>query len=307
MPSSDTKRIAGVLSPVLTPFKADLSPDVERFVRQCHWLLSQNVGLAVFGTTSEANSLAVEERIDLLGKLVSGGVPAARMMPGTGACSLTDAVRLTRNAVDHGCAGVLMLPPFYYKHVSDDGLFGFYSEVIQRVGNGRLRIYLYNIPPISQVAITLHLIERLLEAYPGVIAGAKDSSGDWSNTKAYLDNFASQGFDVFPGSETFLLQALRHGGAGCISATANVNPAAIARLYANWESTDADSQQLKLNEIRGIFARYPMIPALKAAIADYTGDDSWITVRPPLVELTGEQRLSLVSDLDGAGLAITVQ
>ena len=304
MPSSETKRIAGVLSPVVTPFRADLSPDKERFVQQCHWLLSQNVGLAVFGTTSEANSLSVEERIDLLGEVVSGGVAAARMMPGTGSCSLTDAVRLTRSAVEHGCAGVLMLPPFYYKHVSDEGLFRFFSEVIQRVGDSRLRIYLYNIPPISQVAITLHLIERLLEAYPDTVAGAKDSSGDWSNTKAYLDNFAAQGFDVFPGSETFLLQALRSGGAGCISATANVNPAAIARLNATWESADADSQQLKLNEVRGIFARYPMIPALKAAIANYTGDDSWATVRPPLVELTSEQRLALISDLNGAGFTI---
>ena len=301
MPTSDTKRIVGVLSPVVTPFRTDLSPDTERFVRQCHWLLSQNVGLAVFGTTSEANSLSVEEKIDLLAELVGSGAAAARMMPGTGSCSLADAVRLTRGAVENGCAGVLMLPPFYYKHVSDEGLFRFYSEVIQRVGDSRLRIYLYNIPPISQVAITLHLIERLLEVYPDVVAGAKDSSGDWDNTKAYLDNFAAQGFDVFPGSETFLLRGMRHGGAGCISATANVNPAAIARLSATWESGDADSQQLKLDEVRGIFARYPMIPALKAAIAHYTADDSWAAVRPPLVELTGEQRLSLVSELEGAG------
>jgi 4-hydroxy-tetrahydrodipicolinate synthase len=203
-----------------------------------------------------------------------------------------------------GCAGVLMLPPFYYKGVSDDGLFKNFAEVIERVGDRRLRIYLYHIPPVSQVPITLPLIERLLKAYPGIVAGAKDSSGDWNNTKAYLDNFAKQGFDVFPGSETFLLQGMRHGGVGCISATANVNPGAIARLFATWQAADADTQQERLNEIRGIFAKYPMIPALKAAIAHYGGDTSWATVRPPLVELTREQKAALAADLDSAGFTM---
>lgn len=197
-----------------------------------------------------------------------------------------------------------MLPPFYYKGVSDEGLFRNFAEIIERVGDKRLRIYLYNIPPVSQVAITLPLIERLLKAYPGIVAGAKDSSGDWKNTQAYIDNFSEQGFDVFPGAETFLLQGMRHGGAGCISATANVNPGPIAQLFATWQAPDADAQQLRLNEIRGIFARYPMIPALKAAIANYSGDAAWETVRPPLVELTSEQNASLVSELDRAGFTM---
>jgi 4-hydroxy-tetrahydrodipicolinate synthase len=203
-----------------------------------------------------------------------------------------------------GCGGALMLPPFYYKGVSDDGLFRNFAEIIERVGDRRLRIYLYHIPPVSQVAITLPLIERLLKAYPGIVAGAKDSSGDWNNTKAYIDSFAKEGFDVFPGSETFLLQGMRAGGVGCISATANVNPGAIARLFATWQAADADKQQERLNEIRGIFARHPMIPALKAAIAHYGGDESWATVRPPLVELTQEQKASLAADLDKAGFAM---
>ena len=300
------ERITGVLCPVVTPFRTDLSPDGERLLSQCRWLLTQNVGLAVFGTTSEANSLAVEERIDLLDQLVGAGVDPARLMPGTGCCALADSVRLTSHAVKHGCAGVLMLPPFYYKAVSDEGLFRAFAEVIERVGDSRLRIYLYNIPPISQVAITVPLIERLLAAYPGIVAGAKDSSGDWSNTRAYLDNFAEDGFDVFPGSETFLLDGLRHGGAGCISATANVNAASIARLAATWKSDDADAQQLRLNEIRGIFAKHPMIPALKTAIAHYSGNTSWATVRPPLVELPGGQAASLLGDLDAAGFTMDV-
>jgi 4-hydroxy-tetrahydrodipicolinate synthase len=297
-------RITGVLSPVVTPFKADLTPDPDRFIRQCRWLLSQDVGLAVFGTNSEANSLSTEEKVELLDRLVGAGVDPARMMPGTGCCALTDSVRLTAHAMKLGCGGVLMLPPFYYKGVSDDGLFRSFAEVIERVGDRRLRIYLYHIPPVSQVAITLPLIERLLKAYPGVVAGAKDSSGDWNNTEAYLVNFASQGFDVFPGSETFLLQGLRAGGVGCISATANVNPGAIARLFATWKADDADAQQGRLNEIRTIFAKYPMIPALKAAIAHYGGDASWATVRPPLVELTREQKASLAGDLDKSGFAM---
>jgi len=297
-------RITGVLAPVVTPFNADLSPDPERLGRHCRWLLSQNVGLAVFGTNSEANSLAVDEKIELLDRLVDGDVDTGRMMPGTGCSALTDSVRLTAHATRLGCAGVLMLPPFYYKGVSDEGLFRNFSEIIERVGDGRLRIYLYNIPPVSQVAITLPLIERLLDAYPGIIAGVKDSSGDWSNTKAYLDNFGSQSFDVFPGSESFLLQGLRHGGAGCISATANVNPAAIARLFATWQDADADGKQSALNEIRGIFAKYPMIPALKAAIASYSGDADWAVVRPPLVELSGEQNTSLLEDLANVGFTM---
>jgi 4-hydroxy-tetrahydrodipicolinate synthase len=297
---SDTVRIKGVLSPVVTPFRADLSADPERFVRQCRWLLSQNVGLAVFGTNSEANSLSVEEKIDLLDRLVGSGLDPGRMMPGTGHCALPDSVRLTAHAVKLGCGGVLMLPPFYYKGVSDDGLFRSFAEVIERVGDARLRVYLYHIPPVAQVPITLGLVERLLTAYPQQTAGMKDSGGDWKNTEAFLDAFAAGGFDVFPGAETFLLQGMRHGAVGCISATANVNPGAIARLHATWHAADADAQQARLDEIRGIFAKFPMIPALKAAVAHWGGDAEWATVRPPLVALTREQSAALVTRLEQA-------
>ena len=294
-------RFSGVLCPVLTPFSADLSPDPERLVRQCRWLLSLDVGLAVFGTTSEGNSLSIEEKVDLLDALVGAGIDPARMMPGTGASALTDSVRLTRHAVNLGCGGVLVLPPFYYKGVSDDGLFRNFAEVIERVGDDRLRVYLYNIPPVSQIAITVALIERLLKAYPDNVAGIKDSSGSWENTKSYLDNFAAQGFAVFPGSEAFLLRGMQNGGAGCISATTNVNPAAIARLASTWEAEDADAQQSALNGIRKIFERYPMIPALKAVVARGRADEGWATVRPPLVELPEEKKSLLFSELDAAG------
>jgi 4-hydroxy-tetrahydrodipicolinate synthase len=295
---NDSQRITGVLSPVVTPFKPDLSVDPDRFVRQCRWLLSQNVGLAVFGTNSEANSLSIDEKIELLDRLVAAGLDPARMMPGTGHCALPDSVRLTAHAMKLGCGGVLMLPPFYYKGVSDDGLFRSFAEVIERVGEARLRVYVYHIPPVSQVPITLGLVERLLAAYPAQTAGMKDSGGDWKNTQAFLDAFAASGFDVFAGSETFLLQNMRSGGAGCISATANVHPGPIARLFDTWRAADADRQQARLDEIRGTFAKFPMIPALKAAIAHYGGDASWGTVRPPLVDLTPEQSKALVAELD---------
>ncbi len=303
--SQPAARLKGVLSPVITPFKADLAPDAERFVRHCKWLLKSGcTGLAVFGTNSEANSLSLEEKLALLQALVQGGVPAAALMPGTGHCALPAAVRLTAQAVKLGCSGVLMLPPFYYKGVSDEGLFRFFSEVIERVGDERLRVYLYHIPPVSQVPITLKLIGRLLSKYPGIVAGAKDSSGDWANTKAMLDEFGKAGFDVFPGSEQFLLEGMRHGGAGCISATANVNPGPIDHVFKNWRSGEADKLQADISATRKIMQKYPMIPALKAVTAHFGNDAEWRRVRPPLVELTKEQEAALIPELKAAGFTM---
>ncbi|MFN7086109.1 MAG: dihydrodipicolinate synthase family protein [Burkholderiales bacterium] len=295
------KRIRGVLAPVVTPFNADLSPDPQRFIAHCKWLLSQNCGLAVFGTNSEANSMSVNERIALLDALLAADVDPARLMPGTGCCAITDSVRLTEHAVKAGCAGVLMLPPFYYKGVSEEGLYRNFAEIIERVGDARLRIYLYHIPPVAVVGITPKLVERLLKAYPKSIAGMKDSSGDWNNTKTFLDAFAKQGFDVFAGSESFLLANMRNGGAGCISATANVNPAAIDRLYREWQNADAEAQQKALDVVRNTVGQYVMIAALKQVVAHYTRDPRWVTVRPPLVELTKAQAAKLVEDLQKLG------
>jgi 4-hydroxy-tetrahydrodipicolinate synthase len=299
-----SQRIRGVLAPVVTPFKADLSPDCERFIRHCQWLLSQNCGLAVFGTNSEANSMAAEERLTLLDALVASGIDPSRMMPSTGCCSITETVKLTTRAVKHGCAGALMLPPFYYKDVSEEGLYRYFSEVVQRVGDTRLKIYLYHIPPVAIVGITPKLVERLLKAYPNAIAGMKDSSGDWNNTKTFLNAFAKNGFDVFVGSESFLLANMRNGGVGTISATANVNPAAIHKLYRQWNTADdadsADQQQSKLDVVREVFGnrKFPsMIAALKQAIAICRNDPDWTRVRPPLVELTNEQAKLLAAGL----------
>ena len=299
------KRIEGVLSPVVTPFKRDYAPDAERFVRHCRWLLKSGcAGLAVFGTNSEANSMSVAEKRKLLEALVAGGVPAAALMPGTGLNALSDSVELTREAVKLGCGGVLMLPPFYYKGVSDEGLYRNFSEIIERVGDERLQLYLYHIPPVSQVPISLALIEKLISKYPGIVAGVKDSSGDWSNTKAMLDNFSKAGFDVFAGSEEFLLANMRNGGKGCITATGNVNPGPIDNLYRNWRSADADKLQAGITATRKIVQKQPMIPALKAAIASFGNDPQWKTVRPPLIELNAEQERTLITELKAGGFGM---
>jgi 4-hydroxy-tetrahydrodipicolinate synthase len=294
-------RLHGVMAPVLTPFEADLSPSLPRFVAHCRWLLAQGVGLSIFGTNSEANSLTVREKRALLDGLVEAGLPPGRMMPGTGCCALPDSVELTRAAVAAGCAGVLMLPPFFYKGVSDDGLFDSYARVIEGVADARLRIYLYHIPPVSQVGIGLKLIERLLKAYPGTIAGVKDSSGDWDHTAAMLREFQPQDFDVFAGTETILLKTLRGGGVGCITATGNVHPAAIVRLYETWTHADADAQQQALNAIRAIFQKLPLIAAMKAAVAWQSGDPVWRTLRPPLQALDAAQGRQLVAELTAIG------
>jgi len=301
---SSPNTLRGVLAPVITPFDASLAPDAARLARHCRWLLAQDVGLAVFGTNSEANSMTVPEKLALLEHLIAAGIPPSRMMPGTGTCALPDTVALTRRAVELGCAGVLMLPPFYYKGVSDDGLFASYAEVVERVGDARLRIYLYHIPPVSQVPISLALIERLLARYPGTIAGIKDSSGDWGNTKAMLERFQPRGFDVFAGSEVFLLGTLRAGGAGCISATANVNPGAIARLAAAWRDANAERAQAALGAVRTVFQKFPMIPALKAAVAHFSGDEGYARVRPPLVALAPAHWRELLAALEPLGFAM---
>jgi len=296
----------GVLVPALTPFQRDLTPDPDVFLTHCRWLLDQGVdGLAVFGTTSEANSLGVEERMALLDHLIANGIPPARLMPGTGTCALADTVRLTAHAVSHGCRGVLMLPPFYYKAVDDDGLFASYSEVFERVGDASLRVYLYHIPPIAQISISLDLIGRLLGAYPDTVVGLKDSSGDWGNTEAVLTEYPS--LATFCGSEVFLLDTLRRGGAGSITATANVNPGGIRKVFERWQEAGAEELQEQITTIRKAFDGYAMIPALKAILAASRDSLQWRVVRPPLRPLHDARATELSADLTALGFRMSRQ
>jgi len=289
--------LPAVLSPVLTPFMADGNPDAQKLLKQCKWLESNGVGQAIFGTNSEANSMSAPQKMSTLTALIEGGLNPAHMMPGTGASSIDATVNMTRHAVNHQCAGVLMLPPFYYKDVSDDGLFAYFSEVIQKVGSSTLQVYVYNIPPVTKISFSLSLLERLTKEYPNTIVGMKDSSGDWAYTESVIKLLAPSGFRVYAGSEVFLMRALRAGGVGCISATANVNPKAIADLAAHWKDANADELQAGLDQVRGIFAKYQMIAGMKTAVAHYSKDPEWLRVRPPLMQLNADQQAQLLSEL----------
>ena len=294
---------AGVLVPVLTPFTRSGDPDAGRFVAFCRWLLDQGAdGLAIFGTTSEANSMAAGERMELLDRLIAAGIPAGKLMPGTGACSVTEAAMLIRHAVGHGVGGVLMLPPFYYKGMDDDGLFAFFAGVIDRVSSAALRMYLYHIPPQTVLGLSLDLVGRLIEAYPDTVVGLKDSSGDWNNTAALIERFP--GFAVFPGSEVFLLDGLRKGGVGCITATGNVNVPGIRRVYENWRTPQADALQAEITLARKTIQAYPMVPALKRIVAHFHHDPDWATVRPPMVPLSAAQSQALLADLAKIGFTL---
>jgi 4-hydroxy-tetrahydrodipicolinate synthase len=293
----------GVLVPVLTPFTASGAPDAGRFVAFCRWLLDQGAdGLAIFGTTSEANSMSAGERMELLDRLIAAGVPAAKLMPGTGACSMTEAATLIRHAVGHGVGGVLMLPPFYYKGMNDDGLYAFFAGVIDRVASPALRMYLYHIPPQTVLGLSLDLVGRLIEAYPQTVVGLKDSSGDWNNTAALIERFP--GFSVFPGSEVFLLDGLRAGGVGCITATGNVNVPGIRKVYENWQTPQADALQAEITLARKTIQAYPMVPALKRIVAHFHHDPDWAAVRPPMVPLNEAQSAALLGDLAKIGFTL---
>ena len=293
----------GVLVPVLTPFTQSGEPDAGRFIAFCRWLLDQGAGgLSIFGTTSEANSMSGAERMALLDRLVEASVPAQKLMPGAGACSMTEAATLAQHAVGHGCGGVLLLPPFYYKGVSDDGIFAFVSGVIDKVASPVLRVYLYHIPPVAQVGFSLDLVGRLIAAFPDTVVGLKDSSGDWSNTAALLERFPS--FAIFPGSEVFLLDGLRKGAAGCITASGNVNVPGIRKVYENWQGPQADALHAEITSLRKALQAYPMVPALKRIVAHFHNDPDWAAVRPPLVPLDAAQSSALIADVAKLGFSL---
>ena len=299
--ANDTN-LYGVYAPVLTPFNRDGAVDPRAFVGFCRWLNGAGVGLAVFGTNSEANSLTVEEKITLLNALRSSGVDGSALMPGTGALAIGDAVRLTKAALDVKAAAVLVLPPFYYKPVGEDGLFAYYSELVQQVGSAALKVVLYHIPRLTGVPITPGLCEQLLKAYPGTFVAIKDSSNDIGNTATMIRSFPE--LKIFAGSDEWLLEGMRLGGQGCISATANVNPAAIVALRQNWRSDRAEAEQAELTKVRRLFETYPMIAALKAATAHYGRAPSFALPRVPLLPLKPDLREKLIAGLDGHGFAM---
>jgi 4-hydroxy-tetrahydrodipicolinate synthase len=289
----------GVNAAVLTAMRDDLSIDLDRMAAHCRWLLANGChGLGVLGTTGEANSLGIGERIAMMEGLAERGIPTRAMLPGAGTTAITDTVLLTQRAASLGCPGVLLLPPFFYKNPSLDGLVAYFSEVIERTG-GQTKIYLYHFPAQSAVPITVELIGKLLARYPGVVKGVKDSSGDFANTRAYVEHFARDGFEVYCGDDGALHELLGIGGAGCITAAANVGCATSARVYGG-----ESAAQATLSLIRKAVTSEPLIPALKALVARNTGDPAWLNIRPPHLRLPAEASARLYATFDAIGATL---
>lgn len=291
-------RITGLIAPNLTPFNTDLSIAMDLYVAHAKNLLDNGCSaIAPFGTTGEALSIGMEERMTVLEALVEAGIDPARIIPGTGLTSLADTAKLSRHAVDLGCAGVMTLPPFYFKGVSDEGLFAYFSALIDAVDSSDLRIYLYHIPPMAVVGISVELAKRLNAAFPETVVGIKDSSGDWENTKRLLTEIP--GLDVYPGSENPLLEALELGAPGCISATANINAAGIIATYKAAGTPDAARLQEQIRAYRVPFQDFGPIPAQKWLLANRSGDARWRVVRPPLLPLDDARGQTLLARLEG--------
>ncbi len=294
----------GVWCPTLMPLNADLDPDVDKYIGHCRWALDEGChGLVMFGTTGEANSFSVDERIQLLDAAIDAGIPAEKMMVGTGCAALTDTVRLTCHAIDKGAKGILMLPPYYYKGASDDALAASFDRVIERVGTGDFKLVLYHIPQVSGVPITTGLVDIIKERHPKTLAGIKDSTGDWDHSRMLIERYPD--LAVFPGAENLLAAGLEVGGAGCISAGCNVNARAIRQLYDEAEAgKDTAARHVEVESIRQILQRYALIPAMKQMIADAKGDPGWSRLRPPLMALTTADTKALAADLQALDFSL---
>ena len=288
----------GVVVPILTPFNNDGSVADELYVEQAKWLLEQGcAGIAPFGTTGEALSVGIDERIAAIRALVDGGIDPTCLVPGTGLSNVADTARLSRACLDMGCAAVMTLPPFYYKNVSEDGLYRYFTQLIETIGAG-VRIYLYHIPPIAIVGIPVPLVRRLHAEFPQQIVGIKDSSGEWDNTQSLL---AIDGLIVYPGSELPLIEALELGAPGCITATANVNARAIAEVVRLFDAGDvaaARDAHDTVRKIRLLLQEHAPIPAQKRLLALATGDTRWANVRPPLLPMRAGDGAALAAALE---------
>lgn len=282
-PVDPRSALAGLWAPVLTPFRDDLSVDYERFGGFCRELLDEGChGLALLGTTSETPSLTIDERRRLLEAALAAGVPASRITCGTGACALPDAVELTRHAMQCGCLATMLLPPFYFKGIGDEGCFRSIAEVIERTGDDRLRVVLYNIPALSGVTFTPTVVQRLISAFGSIIAGVKDSSGDPMSTLRFTKAFKK--LAILAGTEGYLCAALRAGASGCVTATANVRARAIRALLDDWQGAGARERQAEVTEYRASLEReVDIIVAMKRLLAERTGHAAWALVRPPLI------------------------
>jgi 4-hydroxy-tetrahydrodipicolinate synthase len=283
-------RIRGVVAAVATPVGEDGEPDYAALTGHSRWLLDNGCdGLNVLGTTGGFASFSVAQRIGVMGAIADAAIPLAATMVGTGTSSLRDTIDLTKAAVAMGFSGALVIPPFYYKGVSEDGIFAYYAALVEAVGASGLRLYLYNFPAMSGVAFTLPLVERLLAAYPGVVAGVKDSSNDAEYCAALHRAFPQ--LDVFPSSEAVLVTARSAGYAGCISATVNVTAPLAARVWSDGD----DERQRELAAIRTAIGGVPLIPAVHHLVGELRRETVWSRLLPPLHALDEDQ----LAELDG--------
>ena len=294
---------ARVIAAMATPFDRDLNVDSERLSAHARWLLGNGCdGLLLFGTTGEAASLSVRERKQALDSLLGAGIPAEALLVGTGCCALADTVELTRHAGGAGCAGALIVPPFYYKGVGDEGLARVYDRVVAECGSSLPPVYLYHIPQVSGVGISPALVGTLLERHGERIRGYKDSSGNWNNTAELLARFPL--FHVYVGSENLLAENLRAGGAGCISAGINVQPSAVRRLADGMAGDNAAELHAAANAVRLALEKTgPLIPAVKAVLSMIHRHEGWAVPRPPLEAMGAARREALVSELRARGVA----
>jgi len=292
-------KMGGVVAPILTPFNADLSFAPDLYISHAKWLLEQGLHyLSPFGTTGEALSMTVTERLAAVDALIDGGIDPAVLMPGTGLCNLEDTLSLCRHAVNRGCRAVMTLPPFFYKNASDNGLYAYFAQLVETIDAPQLKVCLYHIPPLAGIGFTPELAGRLAADYPDIFIAYKDSSGDFENTKAVIA--AAPGMAVFPGSERFLQEGMEHGGTGCISATCNINPAAIRHVYdfsTGAEPGDLETCNNNMVKFRKIVEEYGLIPAMKGLLAVKRGDDRWRNVRPPLLPASASKTEKLLKDL----------
>ena len=287
----------GVIAPILTPFEKDGSIAKDLWVSHAKWVLDQGAHyLSPFGTTGEALSISMRERLDALEWLLDAEIPASRLMPGTGVTALPETAELTAHAVSRGCAAVMVLPSFFYPAAGDDGQLRYFSELIERIASPALRMILYHIPQNTGVAISPELTTRLNSAYPDTVVAYKDSGGDWNHTQAVMK--AVPAISMFPGSETFLTRGLAAGGAGCISATMNLNAAAIRAVYeAAIAGSDVSAADSAIKAFRKTVQDAGLVPPMKAALAVRSGDKRWLRLRAPLRDATAEEGAALLAQL----------
>ncbi|MFZ7092643.1 dihydrodipicolinate synthase family protein [Primorskyibacter sp. 2E233] len=297
--------IHGVHCAAATPVTADGKPDLALFSQHCRALLDEGChGVAMLGTTGEANSFGLYDRMALVDAAIEHGIPANTLLPGTSAPSVSDTLSLTRHAVQAGAKGVVLLPPYYYKGVSDEGLFRFYARVIEGIGDDRLRVVLYHIPQVTQIPISHDLIDRLMAEFPGIVCGIKDSSGDLENMTALCQRFPDLG--VLAGADPMMLPLLRVGGAGCITATSNLRADALRAVWDGWndptKSDEVGAAQARINDWRELTNAYVQLPTVKTMLARSRGDLGWLNLMPPLVELTKAEQQDVwaqMQQLDG--------